>query len=841
VKGACAGLRVLDLTQGMAGPLAAMILADFGAEVVRVEPAEGDPGWKDPAYLLLNRGKKSIDLDVASAAGRSEFYRLVRGTDVVVESLGPDRARQCGVDYTMLAAVNPALVYCSVSAFGTSGSLVDIPLDDGLVMAKAGIYRDQPGWDQDRQRPIFRASKDASYFAAMLLVQGALAALIARDYTGQGQQVETTFVQALTCRLNPKVRWLLREGEEIPPDTSAESGPVPDDPTTLAHHRDPRDQSLTSMLVKCKDGRWIIHALTEPHFFPAWIRAIGFDWIWHDDRFKGAPREIADPAAKAELMERIRAHMKERTAAEWMEIYVASGDVCADLIETTQEALHHPQVLEAGYLIEVEDPRVGHIVQVGPLAKIPRAPASVRSAAPLPGEHSQDVLGSKTEPVLLPTPSRTSMAGPLDGVTIVECAWYYAAPFATALLSDLGARVIKIEPIAGDPYRHLASRRGTEDPVKHLGQNNMVRAMQGKESIALNLKDDRGKEILYRLIRQADVFVHNFRPGVPESLGIDEETLRAVNPDMLYHVAASYGSVGPYARQPAIDPVIAGFSGQTAYQAGDGNDPLMETGADPIAAAGHATAMMLGLFARHRTGESQHVESVMILSNLYANCEDALSYVGKPARPAVDQMQYGTGPTHRLYETAPANDDFVLYDRTENPNPHWVFLSLRDDDDFARFCRIAGRQDIADDVRFVTAIGRDQHRRELESLLESVFLTRSAPEWESSLRTAGIGCVVADAMSNFAFLFSDAVRPLDIMATTRHPSFGGTYWRHAPLLSFSVTPGHVRAFCEKGEHTRALLSEIGYGEVEQQQFEQSGVVACWEPVTSHSPTAATTR
>ena len=163
-------------------------------------------------------------------------------------------------------------------------------------------------------------------------------------------------------------------------------------------------------------------------------------------------------------------------------------------------------------------------------------------------------------PVTAPPAVRDLPAGPLDGITIIEAAYYYATPFATALLAELGARVIKIEPINGDPYRLLG--RGGGDPVAALGHNNMVRAMQGKESIALNLKDERGREILHRLVAGADLFVHSFRGKVPESLGIDEHTLRAINPDLVYQYAASYGSVGPYARQPAIDPVIAAFAGR---------------------------------------------------------------------------------------------------------------------------------------------------------------------------------------------------------------------------------------------------------------------------------------
>jgi len=814
---------VLELSDGIPGSLATMILADFGAEVIRVEPPDGDPRWDEPSALLLHRGKKSITLDLQSPDGRDELRRLVRGLDVVIDALGPEQVDDAEVGYQALAALNPALVYCSITGWGRSGPFADVASDDALVMAKAGIFRDQPGWEQDGKRPIYRSAKDPSYFSAMLAVQGVLAALRARDLTGRGQRVDTNMLQALTCRQNPQVRWLLRDGEALPPD-GAKAKTVPDAVNPLAHHRDPRDVTPIGMLVECKDGRWIMHSLSEPHFFPAWISVIGFDWIWEDERFKGAPHQFPDTATKDELLALLEKRMGEKTSAEWMELYLANGNVCADIIQTTQDALRHAQVVATGVTVELDDPRVGRVLQVGPLAKISGAPASVRGPAPRPGEHTEEILGAELAPVPAPASSpRAALAGPLDGITIVEAAYYYATPFATALLAELGARIIKIEPPYGDPYRLLA-RSSTGDPLTNLGQNNMVRAMQGKESIALNLKDERGKEILRKLVANADVFVHSFRPGVPESLGIDEESLRAINPQLVYHYATAYGSVGPYARQPAIDPVVAAFTGQTAYQTGDGNPPLRESGADPVGAAGHAAAMMLGLFARHRTGEGQHVESAMIVSNLYLNCEDALSYEGKPSRPPVDRSQLGTAAMHRVYETAPIGSDAALAPY-ENPDPHWVCLAAESDDEFARFCKVAGRDDLAQAPEFATASARTRQRAELEAALEEVFRTRTAADWERTLLEAGVGCVRADAMSHFEFLYKDAqAQAIDMMVRAEHPSFGGTYWRYAPVIQFSDTPSQAPPYCEFGEHTRSILRELGYDDEEISRLRGDNVV-----------------
>lgn len=821
MPGACAGIRVLDCSRDAAGSLATMVLADFGAEVIRIEPPESDAIATMPAYLLLQRGKKSVTLDLTTSAGQSDLRRLVPGFDVLVEDWGPGRAETAGIGYADLSSINPALVGCSITGFGNTGPFAHVAADDALVMAKAGIFRDQPGWERDGKRPIYRSCPDGTYFAAMLAVQGILAALRARELTGRGQRVDTNMLLAISCRQNPQVRWLLREGEELPQDQAASTETVPDAINPLAHHRDPREVTLTGMLVQCKDERWIMHSLSEPHFFPAWIKAIGFDWIWDDERFQGAPWMFPDIDAKVELVERLQQRMKEKASAEWIDTYIANGNVCADVIQTTQDALRHRQLVAIDGAIEIVDPRVGPMLQIGPLARIPGAPAEVRAPAPEPGEHTDEILAGDVTPVAMPTTRRKLPAGPLDGITIIEAGYYYATPFATALLAELGARVIKIEPIKGDPYRLLG--RGGGDPVAALGHNNMVRAMQGKESIALNLKDERGRAIIHRLVAGADLFVHSFRGKVPESLGIDEPTLRAIKPDLVYQYAASYGSVGPYARQPAIDPVVAAFAGQTAYQTGEGNPPLRESGADPVAAAGHAAAMMLGLFARDRTGSGQYVESAMIVSNIYLNYLDAFSYEGKPPRPPVDPRQFGIGATERLYECASdtAADTRARY---ENPDPRWVMLAARDDDAFTRLCRMAGRDELAADRRFATVNARAEHRGDLEELLAAVFATRTAHDWETTLCAAGVGCVVADDMSHFAFLYEDEqAQAIEMMTTAEHPSIG-TYSRYAPVLTLSDTPSRAPSFCDLGEHTRAILSEIGYDGDAIERLRDDGVV-----------------
>ncbi|SFF90186.1 Crotonobetainyl-CoA:carnitine CoA-transferase CaiB [Novosphingobium sp. CF614] len=833
MTGACAGLRVLDLSTHDAGSLAAMVLADYGAEVILVESAREGHRREKPSFLLLNRGKKSISLDLETAEGRAALHRLIPAVDVVIETMSPAEAARKGVTYEALRALRGDIVHCSITGYGRNGPFAEVKADDALVMAKAGIFRDQPGWHQDGVRPVFRSTRDATMFSGMLALQGVLAAIRLRDLTGKGQHVDLSMLAALSCRQNPKVRWLLREGEELPAEGSGGTE-VQSEKHVLPHHLDPRQTNLIGMRVETADGRWLVHSHTEPHFFPAWIEAIEMTWIWGDERFKGAPHKFDKDADRVELTELLKARMKEKTAAEWIDAYLANGNVCGDMVQTTQDALRHRQSVGANLVVTVEDPQVGAVLQIGPLAKISNAPASVLRSAPAAGEHDAEILGQELQPFpRRETAGSAAIARPLEGVTVVEAAYYYATPFATALLAEMGARIIKIEPLRGDPYRSLANA-GRGDPVLNLGHNNMVRAMQGKESISLDLKSAEGKKILRGLIEKADVFIHCFRKSVPESLGIDEASLRQINPDIVYHYGASYGAIGPYSRQPAIDPIIAAYAGTTAQQAGRGNAPLSETGADPVAATGHASAMLLGLFARDRTGKGQSVESAMIISNIFHNYEDALSYAGKPDRPQPDAYQFGMNALYRLYETAPApaGSVFAPY---QNQNPRWVFLSAETDAEFSRFCTAAGRDDLAGDARFATVAARRANDDALAGELAKVFQARSAHDWQELLLAAGVGCVQADAMSNFAFLYKDEqTLANDFTVLTEHPSIG-RYWRHAPLLRFSETPGAVTSTSVQGEFTRSILAELGYDEPAMEQLRTDGVVSWPEGAEALAP------
>ncbi|MGO8863569.1 MAG: CaiB/BaiF CoA transferase family protein [Acidimicrobiales bacterium] len=795
-------MRVLDFTRGMAGPLATMIMADFGAEVIRVEPPAGDPLWSHPAYLLWNRGKLSIDLDLRTTEGKRHLPDLVAGSDVLVESFRPGQAGRLGIGYEDVVRLNRSLVYCSISAFGQGGLYRNIKPYDGIVNAKSGRMRDQVG--HHRNRPIYRAVNDTSYHTAMFALQGVLAALRVAWITGEGQHVCTSLLRGVTAPNNP---WRQLDGVPLPPDLYAGQTSTDDqrrgELVPDRREADPRRAIPSQLCTECKDGRWIMHSHVQPELFRAWIHTIGFDWIWDDPRYRGAPLSFQTEGDRVDLNLLILERMKEKTSVEWITLYTENPDCAGEIMQTTQEALHHPQFRINRHVVTVDDPRVGPMEQLGPFATMSGTPAVVSRPAPVPGEHSDTIFAGTP-----PNRSSFRIAGlrpqrPLEGVLILELASWLAAPFGGALLADLGARVIKVEPPAGDPFRRMPANE------------NMVRSMQGKESIAVDLKATAGREILHQLMAKADVLFHNFRPGAPERLGVDYASVREIKPDIVYLHAASYGSAGPYSKRAAFNPTIGAFAGNSVFQSGEGNIPIGDQSPDPISGSGVATAIMLGLAALWRTGLGQYIETTMMNSVVYCNSDDAMAYDGKAPRRYPDELQLGLEATYRLYETSNG----------------WVFLAAPFDVEFNRLCRAVDLQELERDQRFCNWTRRYEHRHALAEILERLFASRSADEWEADLTAADVACVRADRMGHRRFLHEDPhTRAIDFMVPTQHPSAGalargGRYWRHGPVCDFSVTPCEAgKPFADVGEMTLGILLELGYSHDEVQRLAAEGVI-----------------
>ena len=804
------GITVLDFSQGMAGSVATMVMSDFGADVIKVEPPGGDPYRATPASLLWNRGKRSVVLDLATDAGRKHAKDLARSADVIVETFTPGDSESYGVDYETLRPSNPALVYTTITAFGGSGPYARYPQYEALVSAKCGRYMAFAGQNA-REGPNYGAVQVASHGAAMAAVRGTVAALMIRDRTGVGQHVQTSLLRAMTYYdLSQFLVWQMMIN--FPEN-------FPDDPTVVASRPTP----IQYLPVRSKDGKWLQLANLMERLFIAEIHAIDLGYLLDDPRYASAP--FLDDDAREEMREFILGKMQERTLEEWMDHFInVEGDVAAEPFMTSTEALDHPQMIHNGAVRTVVDPTVGEMRQLGPLFRMDASPPAIQGPAPLTGQHTAEILAnsdlsSRSGQHINGSESAAQPSHPLDGFTVLDMSTVIAGPLAGSLLAELGARVIRIETLAGDwmrnHYNGLASNR----------------TMAGTEGLSIDLKTLDGQDILSRLLPGVDVVLHNMRPGAPERVGIGIEQVREFNPDAVYAYLGGYGSSGPHSHRPAMHPIGGAVGGGVMAQLSRGSLPpedadmtmdelravsrqlgrANEVNPDPNTAMVTATAITMALYGRHRHGDKQYIETTMIGSNAYVNADDFFDYEGKPDRPTIDSDGLGTSALFRLYRTSDG----------------WVFLACPFETEWQRLCSAISRPNLLEDPRFMTDDGRSTNDEALALELSRLFETAPAQEWERMLTAAGVGCVQAEDRGMYHFFAEDQhVAQNDLTVDVCHPTFG-EFWRYAPILEFSETPCVAGPGIMRGQHTIPILTELGYSEDQIHQMRAKGVLD-WE-------------
>jgi crotonobetainyl-CoA:carnitine CoA-transferase CaiB-like acyl-CoA transferase len=808
---ALAGIRVLDLSSGPVGGLTTTVMADFGADVVKIEAPAGDRFRALPAAPFWLRGKRSAVLDLTQAGARDELHRLASRADVVVVSGPPERARSFGADWDTLAAVNADLVHCSITGWGTRGPYAGAPGYEGLVAALSGRMQVFEG-QALREGPVFTALPLATHATSQGALQGILAGLFARARGGGGQRIETSLLRGL---LPYDLAQLLtfqivraRAGEA--PDPRDVGGGMP----TLNYHP-----------VMASDGRWIQLGNLLEHLLYAFLDATDLlPELIVEEQFQSSPAEWS-PEAIEVARDRILTRMRERTADEWMEIFRANGNIVAEPFLTAQEALDHPDLVGNGDVVMRVDPELGEMTQLGPIARLSETPGAPGGPAPTVGEHTAEVL-AESATTASPRSQGGSSSGPppppgrpLEGVTVLEVATIIAAPLATTMLADLGARVIKVESLEGDPYRHLLPRGILA-----------VKTNAGKESICVDLKSEEGRELLGELAAGADVLLHNFRPGVPERLGLAEATMRARDPDLIWVAVTGYGPDAPGARRPCSHPVAGASMGGVCFQAGAGMPPdraasldeirdaarrLMrsnEANPDPNTSVVVASAVLLALFARQRGGAGQSVFVNMLAANAWANADDMLRYEGKPERPTVSEDLYGLGACYRLY---PARTG-------------WVFLAIARQREWESFAKAAGPHAVFADSRFETPASRHDHDEDLGQALEGLFAERDADSWQQLLLGHGVGCVRADGSVGDFLLDDPHAEAEGLVPEVVHRRFGPTR-RWGPLVICNGGPEGLGPGALAGGHTDELLREIGRSDAEIAALRDRRIVAS-EPV-----------
>ena len=393
------------------------------------------------------------------------------------------------------------------------------------------------------------------------------------------------------------------------------------------------------------------------------------------------------------------------------------------------------------------------------------------------------------------------MPGPLDGIKVVDCSAYITGPFAAMVLGDQGAEVVKIEPLAiGDIVRHLGTARGGISSV-FAGCN------RSKRSLALNLRDERGVEVLRKLVAEADVFLQNFRPGVAERLGIGEAALRSVCPNLIYVSISAFGREGPWSGKPAFDHVLQAASGFAVVQADrETKEPHFVQNAivDKLTALTAAQAITAALLHRERTGEGQHVELSMLDSALHFLWPD-----GMGNNTLLEDDVTLRPPISDAYRMTEMRDGHVAVAALTEAQVHGVM-------------RAVGRPEFIEDERFSTLTALLAHFDEFEREMAEAGGELSVAESIANLEREDVPC--APVLSPEQVVQHPQVKASETIEEVTHPVMGRML-RPRPPARFSKSAAKVSRHAPSlGEHSDEVLTELGISEAERRELREAGVM-----------------
>lgn len=400
------------------------------------------------------------------------------------------------------------------------------------------------------------------------------------------------------------------------------------------------------------------------------------------------------------------------------------------------------------------------------------------------------------------TSTATSRRKPLDGVVVLDLSRLLAGPYCTALLADLGASVIKVEPPGGDDQRHIgAIRDGVSISFEVLNRN--------KRSLRLDLRQEEGRAIARALAAKADVLLENFRPGVTSRLGIDYKTVSTINPGIVYCSISGFGQKGPMANAPSYDVIAQALSGLMSITGhADGDVTLVgDSIGDIIAGIYSALAIAIALFERERTGDGTHID-VSMFDGLFSLLPTALArwqQTGKtPGR---------TGNHHPL--TAPfgafrAKDGLFM-------------IAVANEKLFVELCTAIGRPDLPTDPRFSSDAARYSNRADLENIICGWASDHTAEEAVATLSDAGLPASVVWDVGQAAT--SEQVKQRELLHDVPHPILGHLHLPEQPIQFAGVTRGGAKLAPQFGADGRAVLSEfLSLDDREIAKFSSSGII-----------------
>ncbi|HJU09550.1 MAG TPA: CoA transferase, partial [Candidatus Binataceae bacterium] len=801
---------ILDLSErSPAAAIAGMVLADLGAEVIRVEPDGGDPLRALAGSQVWLRGQKSVTLEPAQVAN-GQWESLRSSADIIIDTAQPWRQKPSlhFLPATESAASDDrgqihALLTSyprTINELAKTGGGGYYPVYGELIEAQYGMQHFQAGVRDGG--PTFLGWPHAIYGAAWLLQIGILAALLERERTGLGQTVTTSLLDGVAILSN--ARWL--GGEKLGPPLLTSS-------RISTRHNNLR---IVVSLFECSDGEWIqVH--TGPRgAFDRMLKIVGREDLVIENaglHVLGIPME---PAVARDLWSHLDRTFKSKPSEYWCEV-LAKADVCCMPALRAGEALWLKQMKANGLVDILPDGQR----RLGKLAKYSRTPMEVGREIPAPGQHNSEILKNgnqprnyarrhrelkedphDSQPALSNPPNPHGLAehqssdriGPLDGMLVLDFGAYMAGPFANRLFADLGARVIKVEEYGGDPMR------GPQLSI-FLG------VQRGKESIAIDLKTTEGRKIVHDLIKRADVVHNNMRLGAMDRLGMGWEQLRTVNPRLVYCHSSGYGNEGEWSRLPTFEPLHSAITGMLSRTGGEGNPPDHYLTHMDYGCGLTSTVMVLAaLVERERSGIGQYLEVPQTGAGLLAMSDVHGHRECKSETFPLDHEQRGHAPTNALYRTADG----------------WIVIACYADREWESVRRAIGIDTAW--PRFSEARNQRFGKSDSARILQAALSGCSTAAAIRQLRAEGVACTVPTAFEPAEVIIEPTMRSRAVIVAENHYEAGqvfevGHTIRFGHANSWNLRPAPVT-----GQHSIKILHELRMKDDEIRKLVETKVV-----------------
>jgi crotonobetainyl-CoA:carnitine CoA-transferase CaiB-like acyl-CoA transferase len=759
------GVRVVDLTTDIAGPYCTKVLADAGADVVKVEPPAGDPlrTWRSGAlFEFLNTSKRSV---------HGEADDLVAAADLLVAG--------APVDVDALWQANPALVVVTITPFGCDGPWAQRPSTEFTLQAACGSTG-QRGLPE--QPPLAAGGRIGEWVTGTYAALGAVAAYREARRSGKGEHVDVAMLDcmAVTMVTYPSVFASFAGWPEL--------------------HGTGRAIEVPSV-EPSKDGYFNV-TTNSAQQFQDFLLMIGRPDLLEDPDLAAATKRFA---RRDEFLAAVRAHTSQRTTAELLD-------------EAAMYRIPAGPVLDGSTMPEFEQFVARGVFEPNPSGRFvqPRVPFRISGTsprpferAPSPGQHTGTIEWGTASPASDAPHADAPWQLPLAGIRVIDCTAWWAGPAAAAVLSALGADVIKVESVARpDNMRFASARPPTDDQWWEWGAL-FHGANVNKRGITLDLTQPAGVETFERLAATADVLVENYTPRVMEQFGLGWDHMHEVNPDLIMVRMPAFGLGGPWRDRTGFAQTMECLTGM-AWLTGfpDGPPVLVRGACDPLAGMHAVIATLLALIERDQSGGGRLVETVMVEAALNAAAEQVAEYGDTGT---VLRRDGNRGPVAAPQGVYPcAGDD------------RWLALAVVTDEHWSSLAGVVGDAGWAADIASGTTEDRRRNHDAIDAALTRWTSGRDAEEMATALVAAGVpACAVIPSREIVA---NPQLRSRRLFEVEPHSVTGD---HEIPMLPFrfSRVDHWLRSPAPTlGQHNTEVLSEIGLAPPAIDELRRAGIV-----------------